>query len=76
VGAGLDPANLPARGAIDIARDIDVAARENRPKRWRDIWSGGHSTSGVTDVLAVDDLVARTVTEYREARARFAPGHG
>jgi len=67
VAAGLDPDDLPARGAIDIAKDIDVAARESRPKRWRDIWSGGHSTSGVTDVLTVDDLVARTVTEYREA---------
>jgi nitronate monooxygenase len=70
VAAGLDPDDLPARGAIDIAKDIDVAARENRPKRWRDIWSGGHSTSGVTDVLAVDDLVARTIAEYREAGGR------
>jgi nitronate monooxygenase len=70
VAAGLDPEDLPARGAIDIAKDIDVAARENRPKRWRDIWSGGHSTSGVTDVLGVDDLVARTLAEYREAGGR------
>ena len=65
VAAGLDPEDLPARGAIDIGKDIDVGARENRPKRWRDIWSAGHSTSGVTDVLAVDDLVARTAAEYR-----------
>lgn len=67
VAAGLDPDDLPARGAIDIAEDIDVAARESRPKRWRDIWSGGHSTSGVTDVPAVDELVARTLAEYRAA---------
>lgn len=67
VAAGLDPNDLPAHGAIDIAKDIDVAARKSRPKRWRDIWSGGHSISGVTEVLAVDDLVARTITEYREA---------
>lgn len=73
VAAGLDPDDLPARGAIDIAEDIDLAARENRPKRWRDIWSGGHSTSGVTDVLPVDELVARTGVEYREARARLSP---
>lgn len=65
--AGLDPDDLPARGAIDIGKDIDVTARENRPKRWRDIWSGGHSTSGVTDVPDVDDLVARTLAEYRAA---------
>ena len=62
--AGLDPNDLPPRGAIDIGKDIDIGARENRPKRWRDIWSGGHSTSGVTEVLAVDDLVARTALEY------------
>jgi nitronate monooxygenase len=63
--AGLDPDNLPPRGAIDISKDIDVTARESRPKRWRDIWSAGHSTSAVTDVPAVEELVARTIAEYR-----------
>jgi nitronate monooxygenase len=65
--AGLDPDDLPARGAIDIGKDIDIGARENRPKRWKDIWSGGHSTSGVTEVLSVDEMIARTVAEYRAA---------
>jgi nitronate monooxygenase len=65
--AGLDPDDLPARGAIDIGKDIDIGARENRPKRWKDIWSGGHSTSGVTEVLSVDEMVARTLAEYRAA---------
>jgi nitronate monooxygenase len=69
--AGLDPDNLPLRGAIDIGKDIDIGAREkNRPERWRDIWSAGHSTSGVTAVLSVDDLVARTMAEYRAAETR------
>ena len=72
--AGLDPDDLPQRGSIDIGKDIDVGARESRPKRWRDIWSAGHSTSGVTDVLSVDELVARTVAEYREAAARVKLG--
>ena len=67
--AGLDPDDLPARGAIDIAKDIDIGARENRPKRWKDIWSGGHSTSGVTEVLSVDEMIARTVAEYEAASA-------
>ena len=49
--AGLDPENLPPRGAIDIGKDIDIGTREkNRPARWRDIWSAGHSTSGVSAV--------------------------
>jgi nitronate monooxygenase len=68
--AGLDPDDLPQRGAIDIGKDIDIGARENRPARWRDIWSAGHSTSGVTGVLPVDELVARTLAEYRAAKVR------
>jgi nitronate monooxygenase len=72
--AGLDPDNLPARGAIDIGKDIDIGARENRPTRWRDIWSAGHSISGVTEVLPVDELVARTVAEYAAASARVRLG--
>ena len=68
--AGLDPDDLPPRGAIDIAEDIDIGARERRPARWREIWSAGHSTSGVTAVLPVDELVARTLAEYRAAKAR------
>src|SRR5437870_2637826 len=72
--AGLDPDNLPARGAIDIGKDIDVGAREKRPTRWRDIWSAGHSISGVTAVLSVDELVAQTVVEYRAASERIVIG--
>ena len=71
VAAGLDPDNLPARGMIDVGKDIDISARESRPKRWRDVWSAGHSTSGVTAVLPVDELVARTASEYREASERI-----
>jgi nitronate monooxygenase len=65
VAAGLDPDALPERGDIDISKDIDVGARDGRPKRWRDIWSAGHSTSGVRDVLSVAELVERTIAEYR-----------
>jgi nitronate monooxygenase len=63
--AGLDPANLPVRGAIDIAKDINAAERE-RPnaKRWKDVWSAGHSVSGVSDVPSVAELVERTAGEY------------
>jgi nitronate monooxygenase len=70
VAAGLDPDELPARGAIEIGNDIDIGAREARPKRWRDIWSAGHSTSGVTDVPSVEELIARTIAEYRASDVR------
>jgi nitronate monooxygenase len=64
VSAGLDPEALPERGPIDIAQDIDVGSRENRPTRWRDIWSAGHSVSGVTKSQSVAELVAQTASEY------------
>jgi nitronate monooxygenase len=67
VAAGLDPDALPERGGIDIGKDISVDARENRPKRWRDIWSGGHSVSGVARVMPVAELVAQTAREYEDA---------
>lgn len=71
VAAGLDPDNLPARGAIDIAKDISIEGRANRPERWRDIWSAGHSVSGVDEVRSVADLVAQTRDEYDSARKAF-----
>lgn len=68
VAAGLDPDDLPGRGTIDIGSDISVEAAERRPARWRDIWSAGHSVSGVDAVTTVQDLVARTRAEYDAAR--------
>ena len=72
--AGLDPDNLPARGAIDISKDINASERDkpdapgSSAKRWKDIWSAGHSVSGVADVPSVAELVARTADEYAAAR--------
>jgi nitronate monooxygenase len=63
--AGLDPDNLPERGAIDIAKDINASARDKPDaKRWKDIWSAGHSVSGVADIPSVAELVERTAAEY------------
>jgi nitronate monooxygenase len=68
VAAGLDPENLPKRDPIDVAKDIDIVAREAEPRRWRDIWSAGHSVSGVDRVMPVAELVARTRAEYEAAK--------
>jgi nitronate monooxygenase len=74
--AGLDPDNLPVRGAIDIAKDINATERDKRDaegpdaKRWKDIWSAGHSVSGVSDVPSVAELVERTAAEYARASKR------
>ena len=67
--AGLDPDDLPVRGAIDIAKDINAAERDKPDaKRWKDIWSAGHSVSGVSDIPSVAELVERTEAEYHSAR--------
>jgi len=65
IQAGLDPDNLPDRGSIEVNEDIDADA----PQRWKDIWSAGHSVSGVDGVPPVADLVARLIAEYEHARA-------
>jgi nitronate monooxygenase len=70
LAAGLDPDQLPERGPIDVAADISAEARARQPTRWRDIWSAGHSVSGVDAVLGIDALVARTLAEYEAARGR------
>jgi nitronate monooxygenase len=67
--AGLDPDNLPVRGAIDISKDINASERDKPDaKRWKDIWSAGHSVSGVADVPSVAELIRRTTDEYAAAR--------
>lgn len=68
VAAGLDPDNLPVRGTIDIGKDISIESREKPPTRWRDVWSAGHSVSGVDAVVSVADLVNQTRAEYDTAR--------
>jgi nitronate monooxygenase len=73
--AGLDPDNLPVRGAIDVAKDINAAERAtphaegpdppgSSATRWKDVWSAGHSVSGVADVPSVAGLIERTKAEY------------
>jgi nitronate monooxygenase len=68
IAAGLDPDNLPVRGTIDIGKDISIEGREEQPTRWRDVWSAGHSVSGVEAVVSVADLVSQTRAEYDAAR--------
>jgi nitronate monooxygenase len=71
--AGLDPDNLPIRGAIDVSKDINASERDkpdapgSSAKRWKDIWSAGHSVSGVADVPSVAELIERTKAEYDAA---------
>jgi nitronate monooxygenase len=67
--AGLDPAALPKDMSPERAAALYGRGGESGIRRWRDIWSAGHSVSGVTEVLSVAELVARTTEEYRSAAA-------
>jgi len=69
VAAGLDPENLPERGGIDVAKGITAG----QPRRWRDIWSAGHSVSSVSDVVSVESLIQIVAAEYGAARAWALP---
>ena len=65
--AGLDPANLPDDLAPERAKALYGKGGSTGAVRWTDIWSAGHSVSGVRDVVGVAELVARTRAEYRAA---------
>jgi nitronate monooxygenase len=71
VAAGLDPARLNELVTASDARDTFGAAAPG-PRRWTDIWSAGHSVSGVKDIPGVGDLVRRTQAEYEAARRASA----
>lgn len=61
--AGLDPANLPDHGSMDMS---------NEAKAWSKVWSAGHGVASVHDVPGAGELVARLITEYRAAMSRGA----
>ena len=68
VAAGLDPRTLDEQVTPERAAETFGAKQSERPSRWRDVWSAGHTVSSVRDVVAVEDLVATIEAEYRAAR--------
>ncbi|MEP7099513.1 MAG: nitronate monooxygenase [Burkholderiales bacterium] len=76
VAAGIDPETLDEHATPEQAKVLFGAARATfdnagapGPQRWRDIWSAGHSVSGIDAVVPVDEMIARTRAEYGEAMA-------
>jgi nitronate monooxygenase len=62
--AGLDPRRLDESISEERAREKFGAGNQEGARRWSDIWSAGHSVSGVECVESVKDLVARTRREF------------
>ena len=61
--AGMDASGV---GSLN-AGATNISA--NAPKRWKDVWSAGHTVAQIGDVPDVADLVDRVVSEYESALA-------
>jgi len=61
--AGMDPTLV---GTLDAGAGAGITP--NAPRRWKDVWSAGHTVSQVTDVPRVAELVDRIAAEYAAAR--------
>ena len=72
VAAGLDPKSLSGPVTPERARELfsEHSRQARGPKRWVDVWSAGHTVSGVRAVSPVADLVARMEEEYHQAQMR------
>lgn len=67
VAAGLDPKALPTDMSAERANALYGSGGESSIRRWRDIWSAGHSVSGVDRRGSVAALVEQTAAEYKAA---------
>ncbi|HEX4183672.1 MAG TPA: nitronate monooxygenase [Caulobacteraceae bacterium] len=71
--AGLDPAQLEESISEARARErFGAGAGAGGARRWTDIWSAGHSVSGVRVVQTVEALVRQTKAEYVAAQETAA----
>jgi nitronate monooxygenase len=68
VASGLDPGEFGLGKAGKFGMEILGRGSGDSPKRWRDIWSAGHSVSGVRSVPTVAELVDQLAREYALAR--------
>lgn len=65
--AGLDPDALDHTADVTSARAQyggSATSQTAGPRRWKDIWSAGHSVSGVTHVPTTREVVDQTLEEY------------
>ncbi|GGC66225.1 NAD(P)H-dependent flavin oxidoreductase [Chelatococcus reniformis] len=70
LAAGLDPDNLDESITLRSAREMFGPGGAG-PRRWVDVWSAGHSVSGVTAVQPVAELVEALARDYAGAKGRL-----
>jgi nitronate monooxygenase len=74
VAAGLDLSNLDE--SVSEARAREKFGGQNSaegPKRWSEIWSAGHSVSGVRSIAGAADLINEIAEQYDTAFASCSP---
>lgn len=70
--AGINPETLPASILPEAAGAMfGSQAEPDAPKRWTDIWSAGHSVSGVRGICSAVEKISDIKTEYFQARAHM-----
>lgn len=67
VAAGLDPDDLPSGLGAEGAKRL-FGAEGSAHQRWKQIWSAGHSVSGVRCTQSVAELVGQTARECEDGR--------
>lgn len=69
VASGLDPNALPTDMSEQNAADL-YGSGASGPRRWADIWSAGHSVSGISEIPAVAALVDQIAEQYEATPER------
>lgn len=73
VAAGLDPGNLDEQVSEARAREkFGGKSDAGGPRRWIEVWSAGHSVSGVRAVKGAADIVDEVAAQYQLACERGA----
>jgi nitronate monooxygenase len=68
LASGLDPAKLNEQVTPESARERFGGGERNAGvRRWSDVWSAGHSVSGVDGIPDAATLIERTLREYEAA---------
>ena len=68
VAAGLDPSALDELAGSGLANERYGRDSPSGPRRWKDIWSAGHTVSGVRGVRPAAEAVEQFAAEYAAAR--------
>lgn len=65
---GLDPERLNEQITVSDSAQV-YGGKAPGPRRWKDIWSAGHSVSGVTGLASAAEIAQQTAAEYAAARS-------